>query len=110
MNTYPQDVRDAYYSVEYEKTIEEVTKNHRLHIDQADTLSDETFNLMLGKTHPSEFVGNINRRLYVGDDQAREIARERNEKTFRPIRASLMKIHSMIDDKKEQKERRSGRR
>lgn len=95
--TLPQDVRDAYYSVEYEKTLEDIAKKYKLHLDQADALSNETYRLMLSLTHPPEFIGNISRRLNVPSETAKMIAGEINERILRPIRASLMKIHKMIE-------------
>lgn len=98
------DVREAYGSIEYEKVLDEVEKKFQLHIDQAGALSNEVFLLMLGLTQPQEFTGKVKSAVNVSDEIAKQVSQEVNEKIFRPIRTSLMKIHKMVDEKEEQEE------
>jgi len=100
----PPDVRDAYNSIEYEKVLEDIAKKHALHLDQADALGNETFQLMLGMTHPTEFIGKIASRANIPQAAAKEIAEEVNERVFKPIRGSLMKIHKMMEESGEDEE------
>lgn len=92
----PQDVKEAIGSVEYIQTLSEIEKKYHLHLDQADKLSREIYELMLGITHPQEFVAKVARSLAVPAETAKQIAEEVNTKIFRPIRVSLMKIHEEV--------------
>lgn len=100
----PDDVKEAYHSVGYAQALDDITKKFQLHLDKVDILSTETFKLMLGITKPEEFVGRVERSIAVPRETAKQIAEEVNQKIFRPIRASLMKIHKMVEEKEIAKE------
>ncbi len=100
----PQDVKEAYESIEYSKMLEDIEKKFHLHVDQTDKLNDEIFRLMVGLIHPEEFTVKVQKGIAVPSETAKQIAGEVNQKIFHPIRASLMKIHKMIDEKEEREE------
>jgi len=91
--TLPKDLQEAVLSVDSNKVLREITKTNKLHIDQAAEMSDETGLVMLGLTHPGEYVANLKNRLKISEEQARAIAKEVNEKIFVEIKESLKKIH-----------------
>lgn len=94
----PADVAEAYTSVDYAKTITEIAQKYHLHVDQEGVLDGETYRLMLGLTHPNEFVEKIKNAVNVPPETAKQIAEDINARIFRPIRLSLMKIHKMADE------------
>ena len=57
--------------------------------------------VMLGVTHPNDFIGNLAERLEVDKEKARAIAQEINEQIFKKVRESLRKI--IISEKKTRK-------
>jgi hypothetical protein len=75
--------------------IDGIEKKHRLHIDQAAKLSDEIYKLMLGVVSPQQFISNIESGSRIPHETAKQIATEVNEKIFRPVRESLIRIHQM---------------
>ena len=91
----PKDIQDAILSVDTADIIREIGENHKLMIDKIGELADETGLVMLGFTHPSEFIPHLSERLDVDRMLAREIAEEINTKIFFPIRENLKKIHAM---------------
>ncbi len=97
----PADVQDAFTSVSVGKTIQEIGKKHQLHVDQISSLFDETGFIMIGATHPRNYIENIQSKLAIDVNAAKKIATDVNEQIFRPIRESLKKIHQ-VDEKPEQ--------
>ncbi len=91
----PKDIQDAILSVDTADIIREIGENHKLMIDKIGELADETGLVMLGFTHPSEFIPHLSERLDVDRTLAKEIAEEINTKIFFPIRENLKKIHAM---------------
>jgi hypothetical protein len=91
----PQDVQDAIFSVDTSEIIREIGEKNKLMIDKIGELADETGLVMLGLTHPNQFISNLTERLEVEHNIAKEIAEEINSKVFFPIRENLKKIHGL---------------
>ncbi len=98
-NALPEDVREAMTAVNTVNIMVEIKTKYNLHVDQLKELSTETGMLMLGATHPQEFIGKIEAALHIPNENAKQIAAEINEKIFRPVRESLMQIHEMGEEK-----------
>lgn len=99
----PQDVQDAIFAVDSATVIQKVGRKYNLPIDKVGELADEAGLLMLGVTHPKDFMLNLTRRLKMNKEEIRDITKEINEKIFSKIRASLKKIHGIEDEKQEEK-------
>ena len=91
----PEDVKDAIFSVDTSEIIREIGEKHKLMIDKIGELADETGLVMLGLTHPNEFISHLTERLEVEHEIAKEIAEDINSKVFFPIRENLKKIHGI---------------
>lgn len=85
----PKDVQEAILSVDYEKTLKEITQRYRLHIDQGAKLETETTLVMLGLTSPKHFSKHLIFEARIDPKVAGFIADEVNDKIFRPIIVSL---------------------
>jgi len=94
----PEDVRLAISSVRVADALQQIGEKHNLHIDKVGMLFDETGAVMLGLTHPSDYIKNLTKNLGVDGDMAKSIAFDVNEQIFRPIRESLKKIHRIDDE------------
>jgi len=101
----PEDLKEAIASVDDLDIILGIEKKYRLHFDQTGELSNEILLLTVGLTPPQEFIKNIQRRLNIPEETAREIGLEVNEKIFRPVRDSLKKIHRVDEEKEKAKEK-----
>ena len=91
----PEDLKEAVFSVDMSEVVEKIGRGHQLAIDKIGDLANETGMVMLGVTHPDEFIGNLAERLEVDKEKARGIAQEINEQIFKKVRDSLRKIHNM---------------
>jgi hypothetical protein len=91
----PKEIQNTISSAEVAKTIQAIAQKHGLHVDKTGELGDETGRVMLGVTHPKNFVANLTRRLGLSSEKATEIALDVNRQIFRPIRESLKKIHGI---------------
>ena len=100
----PEDLKDAIFSVDTTSLVNMIGKKHGLAIDKIGDLANETGMVMLGVTHPNDFIGNLTDRLDVDKEKARIIAQEINEQIFKPVRESLRKIHNMREEGEEQEE------
>ncbi|MDD5033076.1 MAG: hypothetical protein PHC85_03140 [Candidatus Pacebacteria bacterium] len=89
----PEDVKEAYSSVDTAEILQKIGKNNNLAIVDVGVLADETGLLMLGITLPNKFVANLSERLEVDQPVAQKIASEINSEIFYKIRDSLKRIH-----------------
>lgn len=89
----PEDLKGAIFSVEMAKTIKDIGDKHKLEIDKIGVLGNETGMVMIGFTHPKDFISNLAQRLKVDKEKAREIAQDVNMQIFAKVRESLKKMH-----------------
>ena len=99
----PEDLKDAIFGLEMNEIVERIGRENQLNIEQIGDLANETGMVMLGVTHPNEFIGNLTERLEVDKEKARAIAGEINEQVFKKVRESLRKIHNMREEAEEEK-------
>src|SRR3989304_791594 len=98
----PNDIKEAIFSVDVSDKIIDIGKKHKLAVDKIGIIGNETSRVMLGVTHPNEFIGNLTERLEVDKEKARAIAGEINEQIFKKVRESLRKIHNMREGGEEE--------
>ena len=55
----PEDLKDSIFSVDTTSVINEIGRKYGLAIDKIGDLANETGMVMLGVTHPNEFIGNL---------------------------------------------------
>jgi hypothetical protein len=89
----PEDLKDAIFSVDSAEIIQAISKKYNLAIDKTGELADETGLVMLGLSHPKDFISNLSRRLQADKETAEKIAGEINSQIFVKVRESLKKIH-----------------
>src|SRR3990167_6379620 len=99
----PEDLKDAIFGLEMNEIVERIGRENQLNIEQIGDLANETGMVMLGVTHPNEFIGNLTERLEVDKEKARAIAGGINEQVFKKVRESLRKIHNMREEAEEEK-------
>ena len=101
----PEDLKDAIFSIDTTSVVNMIGRKHSLAIDKIGDLANETGMVMLGVTHPNDFIGNLADRLEVDKEKARTIAQEINEQIFKKVRDSLRKIHNMREEGEEEQEK-----
>lgn len=90
----PDDVREAYFSVDTGDILQAIGKEKGLNVEKFGILADETGLLMLGLTRPTDFTSHLADRLEIDKEKAKEIAQEINVKVFSKIRDSLRQMHN----------------
>lgn len=85
----PQYVRDAIASFDVASVVQEIVKEHRLHIDQGGELADEIDSVLIGETEREIFLPNIKKRLNISDETAKEIVKEVNDNILIPIKKQM---------------------
>lgn len=93
-NALPEEVEDLIFDPSTDKKIGEIGNKYKLHIDQIQTLTDETQYVMIGYKKPADFVSNTARNVGTTSDIAGLIVHDINEQIFNSIRESLKKIHN----------------
>lgn len=94
----PSDLREAIFSEENADKIQEISKKYSLYVDKMGELAEESGLVMLGFTHPKDFIKNLSERLGVDAEKAKEIAKDVNEQIFGPVRESLKKLHKISEE------------
>ena len=79
----PQDLKDAILGVDSTDIMRKIGEKHKLAIDKIGKMVGEAGYVMLGVTHPNEFIANLAERLEVDKEKARIIAQEINEQIFK---------------------------
>ena len=89
IKTIHPDIRRAVASSANADKIFDIGKKYDLLVDKIGELASETMYLMLGVTHPNDFVGNLAERLRVDRATAGKIADDINREIFSPVREHL---------------------
>jgi len=90
----PQGLRQSISSVDTANAIQEIAKKYLLHVDQMGALASETGLVLLGLTHPAEFIPNLAKRLRLPEERAKEIARDVSAQILVKVREALRTFHS----------------
>ena len=98
-DSLPENLKSAIFSVETADIIQKVSKKYNLQIDQMGELASETGLVMLGFTHPKDYIKNLSARLGIDIDSAKKIAQEINIEIFSPVKEALKKLHGMETEK-----------
>jgi len=91
----PEDLKAAIFNVNSADIIQAIGKKYNLTIDKIGEVADETGLVMLGLTHPNNFISNLAERLKIDKESARKIAEEVNSQIFAKVRESLRKIYGI---------------
>lgn len=88
----PRELQEAILAADLREKLKVVTDTHRLHIDQAGALENETILVMLGLEPLEDYRANLARELGVPEALAAAIERDVNRLIFLPIRESLKNL------------------
>jgi len=94
----PPDLKDAMFSEEVTDKIMNISNKYGLYVDKMGDLGNEIGRVMLGLTHPKDFIKNLSERLGVDAEKAKSIAKDVNEQIFGPVRESLKKLHKIGEE------------
>ena len=89
----PLGLRQAIASVDTANSIQAIAKKNLLHVDQMSALASETGLVLLGLTHPRDYIANLGKRLRVPEAKARDIAKEVSGEVLSKVREFLRTLH-----------------
>lgn len=89
----PLGLRQAIASVDTANAVQTIAKKNLLHVDQMAALASETGLVLLGLTHPRDYIANLGKRLRVPEAKARDIAKEISGEVLSKVRDSLRTLH-----------------
>ncbi len=91
----PQAMREALYSSATTQKMLSIGRKNGLLVDKIGILAAETGYVMVGLTHPNEFVSRLAEALALAPIKAREIAEDINEQVFKTVREHLLVLHNI---------------
>lgn len=91
----PEDLKDAIWSAESAAIIQSIGKKYGLNVEQTGKLASETGLVLLGLTHPKDYIKILSGRVAVDIDTARKIAEEVNNGIFSKVKEYLKKLHGI---------------
>src|SRR3989344_5936975 len=94
----PKDVQQIILSDDAIQTIESIGRDYKLPPDKVWALKDEAGLVLLGVTHPKDFISNLSEKLGVDKEIAKKIAEDVNQQIFQKVLMSLRKIHNITDE------------
>jgi hypothetical protein len=89
------ELQDAYLAPGNEDIVNQVAAENNLTEYQTSQLASISGMVMLGFLHPRDFISTISEDVGVPMMAARDMAREINEKIFRPVRQQLKDLHGI---------------
>lgn len=88
----PAEVQKAIANSDTETKITAIGQRHGLHVDQVGELADETGLVMLGLTHPDQFIPHLKSRLNLDENKAGAVAQDVNVEILSAIRESIKQL------------------
>ena len=89
----PDSLKNALGSVDSAKKVVDIGRKYALHMDKLGELGAETGMVILGFTHPAQFLSRLTKRLGLSEEKVRPIAQEINIEVFLKIREALKQVN-----------------
>lgn len=96
--TLPQDIQGALLSEDLGIEIQLIGRDTGITPEQALDVEDEVVTILMGTSHPKDFIRNIQSKLNIDQEKARTVAEKVNEEIFQPVRESLKLVHDIKDE------------
>ncbi|MBU2068286.1 hypothetical protein KKE13_01765 [Patescibacteria group bacterium] len=91
----PQNIRQIFFTVETADKVYDLAKKNRLTDDQLWYASHTTGMILLGEVNIVDFVKTLQEKCKLGEEPARQLARDINQAIFLPVKESLKQIHKV---------------
>lgn len=94
----PDDLRKTLLSEDFGLIIQLIGGDVGITPEKALDVEDEVTLVLMGFSHPKDFVRNIQSKIGVDEQKARAIAEKVNEEIFQPVKESLKIVHNIKDE------------
>ncbi len=91
----PEDLKDAIWSTASAEIIQSIGKKYGLNVEQVGKLASETGLVLLGLSHPKDYIKSLSANITIEIDTARKIAEEVNNGIFSKVKEHLKKLHGI---------------
>src|SRR3989344_4784600 len=98
LNGLPEDIQRELSSDDLGLIIQLIGGDVGITHEQALDVEDETVAVLMGTSHPKDFIRNIQTKIGVDEEKARAIAEKVNEEIFQLVKESLKIVHNIGDD------------
>lgn len=89
----PDELQEAFDSIETVQAIQTIGKKYNLHIDQLGKISDEIGLVILGLSKPKDFTLNIKNKAGIPEDMANLVTYDVNQTIIVKIRNALQQLN-----------------
>lgn len=97
-DSLPNDIRQALLSEDPGLIIQLIGQDAGITPEQALDIEDEVTAVLMGTSHPKDFIANIQSKIDVDQEKARAIAEKVNEEIFQPVKESLNVVHNITGE------------
>ncbi|MDO8572809.1 MAG: hypothetical protein Q7S11_03525 [bacterium] len=94
----PQNIQQLLLSDDVGIDVQLIGRDTGITPEQALDVEDEVVSVLMGTSHPKDFIRNIVTKIDVDQEKARAIAEKVNEEIFQPVKESLKIVHNIIDE------------
>lgn len=94
----PADLQKLVVSENLGIEIQLIGRDAGITPEQALDVEDVVVSVLMGTSHPKDFIRNIQSKIGVDEERARAIAEKVNEEIFQPVRESLKIVHNITEE------------
>lgn len=93
----PQNIQQLLLSDDVGIDIQLIGRDTGITPEQALDVEDEVVSVIMGTSHPKDFIRNIQTKIGVDQEKARTIAEKVNEEIFQLVKESLKIVHNITE-------------
>ena len=98
LNKLPEDIQQELSSDDLGLIIQIIGSDVDITPEQSLDVEDEVVAVLMGTSHPKDFIRNIQTKIGVDEEKARAIAEKVNDEIFQLVKESLKVVHNIGDD------------
>ncbi|MBI5816899.1 MAG: hypothetical protein HZB09_00535 [Candidatus Yonathbacteria bacterium] len=95
----PKDIQQELSSSDLGLIIQIIGSDVGITPEQSLDVEDEALDVLMGFSHPKDFIRNIRTKIGVDENKARTIAEKVNDEIFQPVKESLKIVHDIKDER-----------
>src|SRR3989344_3936363 len=99
--TLPEDIQGLIMDDDFGPAVTLLCKELGVDAVKALDVEDEVFDILIGFSHPKDFIHNIRSKIGVDEEKARAIAEKVNNEIFQLVKESLKVVHNITETNSE---------
>ncbi len=90
----PPEIKEVLSKADWSAKMTEIGKKYQLHLDQLGAFQTETMLVLIGLTHPNQYMEELKKHLNVSEGLATTLAGEVNEQILKGVRQKLIETYN----------------